>query len=360
MAFNLYSGNYKRLLFVPLILTLVFAFLAFVSPGLESGLDISGGTLLLVQTNQPADVDSLENMLRREFDLLDLKVSSTGGGVRIQFSDSASLADARELVKTATEQLEANQLNAADLSARAALYKLSRYWNVETLNPQDPMSVSPHEMVAYAQEVLVKADEAFGIKLQSSILSHLQIAPQDARFQKREIGAALGQLFWENAIQVTLIALVCIAIVVFLFFREIVPSLGIIAGILFDILSALAFMALLRIPLSLATIPALLMLIGYSIDGEILLNTRVFKKKEGTERERAMDSLGTGMTMTLTALVGALLMMALSFSTGISLIFEISAVLVGGLLGDIIVTWFGSAPFVLWYAEHKEKKKALR
>jgi len=116
-------------------------------------------------------------------------------------------------------------------------------------------------------------------------------------------------------------------------------------------------MAFFGIPVSLSSIASLLMLIGYSIDTDILLTTRVLKKKEGTARERATDSMLTGMTMTSTALAAAAVMLVISLFNQMTVIFDIAIILVGGLAGDIIGTWLWNAPILLWYAEHKEKKR---
>ncbi len=152
-------------------------------------------------------------------------------------------------------------------------------------------------------------------------------------------------------------AIILITIVIFFFFREIIPSAAIVSCAVFDILAGMASMAFLGIPVSLSSIASLLMLIGYSIDTDILLTTRVLKKREGTAIERAADSMVTGMTMTSTALGALAVMLAISLFSQITVIFDIAIVLVGGLLGDLIGTWLWNAPILLWYAEWKEKKR---
>lgn len=354
MAFNLYAGNYKKLLVLPIVLTVILAYLAFVSPGLQQGLDIKGGTLIVVQTDSPANQAQVEDALQQNFDLVDLKVTATSFGVRIQFAESKSLGEAKQLLLSANQQLDSNPAQAKQLAIQA-VSKLQKY------NPdsQDLSGLDPKDAVNEAQNAVFKANENFSDQLQSVLYSTLNLNPDESRLQKKDVGAALGQIFWQNAITVTLIGMICITIVVFLFFREFIPTIAIVEAAIFDVLAALAFMAILNVPLSLATIPGLLMLIGYSIDTDILLTTRVLRKKEGTDRERAMDSLFTGMTMTITGLVGVTVMMLLSFTTGITLIYELGVVLVGGMLGDIIATWFTNGPILLWYAERKKKAKGV-
>lgn len=75
------------------------------------------------------------------------------------------------------------------------------------------------------------------------------------------------------------------AIVVFIVFRQVVVSLLVVLCALADILTAAASMNLTGVQLSLGTVAALLMLIGYSVDTDILLTMRVLKRK-GTVDEK--------------------------------------------------------------------------
>jgi preprotein translocase subunit SecF len=146
-----------------------------------------------------------------------------------------------------------------------------------------------------------------------------------------------------------------IILVVFIFFREFIPSVAIISAALIDVVFALGAMAVFGIPLSLSSIPSLLMILGYSIDTDIILTTRVLKRKEGSTADRTQSSMGTGLTMTFTAIAALGVMLVLAYFYQISVIFEISAVLLFGLFADIPATWLMNAPILLWYADSKEK-----
>ena len=118
-------------------------------------------------------------------------------------------------------------------------------------------------------------------------------------------------------------------------------------------------MAIFQIPLSLATIPALLMLIGYSVDTDIMLTTTVLKRREKELHERAGDALVTGLTMTTTTVAALFVMLILSYFGQIIIVFEIAAVLLFGLFADLISTWFMNAEILLWYAKRKNKKSGV-
>jgi preprotein translocase subunit SecF len=172
----------------------------------------------------------------------------------------------------------------------------------------------------------------------------------------REIGATVGELFWRNALQVSLIAAFFITAIIFLIFREFVPAIAIIVAAIFDIVFALAAMALFNVPLSLVSISALLMLIGYSVDTDILLTTKLLKSRENP-REMAKEAMKTGVLMTLTSMAAVSVILGFSFIYKMEVLFSISIILFFGLLGDILYTWLGNAVILLWYVESKKIRK---
>jgi len=69
---------------------------------------------------------------------------------------------------------------------------------------------------------------------------------------------------------------------------------------------------LFKIPLGIASVGGLLMLIGYSIDTEILTSIRILKRHEGAAEERAYHTMRTGLTMTTTAIATFATLFAIS------------------------------------------------
>ncbi|MDR2966556.1 MAG: protein translocase subunit SecF [Methanobacteriaceae archaeon] len=159
---------------------------------------------------------------------------------------------------------------------------------------------------------------------------------------------AMNQIYWAM-----LFAFLFMSITVFITFREFIPSITIILSALTDIIIAIGGMSLFNIPLSIASVGALLMLIGYSVDANILLTTRILKRKEGTIVERAKESMKTGLTMTTTAIAA----MTILYISTIFLIPEastlsnIAAVLIIGLSADIMSTWLMNRGILRWYVE---------
>jgi len=149
-----------------------------------------------------------------------------------------------------------------------------------------------------------------------------------------------------------LIAFVFMGIVVFIIFRTFVPSTAVILSAFADILMTLALVNMLGMRMSTAGIVAFLMLIGYSVDTDILLTTRILKRDEGSLNSRIFGAFKTGITMTLTSLFAVVfaLFVVRSFSIVLTQIFSILAI---GLGFDILNTWITNASILKWYKEKK-------
>ena len=98
-------------------------------------------------------------------------------------------------------------------------------------------------------------------------------------------GPSLGQSFFKQALISILIAFVLMALVVYVYFRDPLPSFYAVFSVFSDMLFALAMFDLFNLRLTTAGVAAFLMLIGYSIDTDILLTSRVLKRKEGSVSE---------------------------------------------------------------------------
>ncbi|KHO47121.1 protein translocase subunit SecF [Candidatus Pacearchaeota archaeon] len=169
-------------------------------------------------------------------------------------------------------------------------------------------------------------------------------------------GSILSQSFYNQLLIAILVAFLFMAIVVFIIFRNFVPSMAVILSAFADILMTLAVVDLFGLKMSTAGIVAFLMLIGYSVDTDILLTIRVLKRDEDPLNTRLLGALKTGLTMTLTSFFAILaaLFIVQSFSVVLTQIFTI---LVIGLFFDMLNTWITNVSILKWYVEHKENKK---
>ena len=127
-----------------------------------------------------------------------------------------------------------------------------------------------------------------------------------------------------------------------------IPSFAVILSAFADIAMTVAVVDLLGIQLSIAGVIAFLMLIGYSVDTDIMLTSRVLKEHEGSVNQRTWGAFKTGITMTLTAIasVGVSLIFIYNFSDTLRQIFSIILI---GLFFDIFNTWVTNASMLKWY-----------
>ena len=174
-----------------------------------------------------------------------------------------------------------------------------------------------------------------------------------------EIGPVLSEEAMGQIYVAMIFAFLFMAITVFVVFREPVPSVAIILAALCDILIALGGMSIFKIPLSIASVGALLMLIGYSVDTDILLTTRLLKRREGTVEERAKNAMYTGLTMSFAAIaaMGILFVVTKILMPEATTLSNISAVLVIGLVGDILSTWLMNLGILKTYIDWRQSKK---
>lgn len=165
----------------------------------------------------------------------------------------------------------------------------------------------------------------------------------------QSVGATLGTVFWSQAKMAVLAAFLVMAGVVFYVFKNPIPSAAVVAAGVSDLVFAAAMMDVFGIKLSLATLAALLILIGYSVDTDILLTTRVLKRHDGhMVDEKIISSMKTGVTMTVCAIAAMAVLYFVSTSAVLS---EIALVIVFGLVADLPFTWIQNVGILKIYFE---------
>ena len=163
-----------------------------------------------------------------------------------------------------------------------------------------------------------------------------------------QIGANFGATLQAQAFLALLFAFLGMAVVVFIAFRKILPALTVVFAGVADITITAACMNIFGIELSLATTAALLMLIGYSVDSNILLTTKVLKR-QGNLEEKMEGAFHTGFIMTSTTFCAILAMFIVSLIGNVPTLYTISAVLLIGLICDLIFTWGFNAGMLKLY-----------
>jgi len=219
----------------------------------------------------------------------------------------------------------------------------------EDVSVREVSDIITGEQVAFIVETASSPEE-----VKPFLENYLSIKLNNDNSSVEFTGSALSGSFYNQLRVAILIAFILMALAVFLIFRTFAPSVAVVFAAFSDIVMTIAVIDLLGIKMSTAGIVAILMLIGYSVDTDILLTTRVVKRHEGSVNSRIWSSFKTGITMTLSAL--SIVIIGLIFTSSFSSIFnQIFTVLAIGLFFDIINTWAFNASFIKWYVERRNK-----
>lgn len=293
---NFYDKKYKKLMLIPIIM-LILAILiigiqtATTGSFIHKDVSLKGGVTLTITKENQIDILNLEKSLEQKFTNNDISV--------------------RSIKKTGTQ---IGVVVVADIEGT----------NKEELN-------------------------SFIDAIESQI--GYQLNEED--YSIEIMGSSLGASFFKETIIALVIAFILMSIVVFIYFRTFIPSLAVILSAFSDIIVTLAIVDLAGMKLGTGGIAAFLMLVGYSVDTDMLLTTRLLKRKEGTVFERTISSVKTGMLMSLTTMVA--LTVGIIFVQS-AVIRQIMVIVLIGLFVDIINTWIQNVGILRLYIEKKQTK----
>jgi preprotein translocase subunit SecF len=177
---------------------------------------------------------------------------------------------------------------------------------------------------------------------------------QEDIYTVESVGSALGSSFFRETFVALIFAFILMGIVVAFYFRSFIPTLAVVLCAFSDMIVTLAIVNMMGMRIGTAGIAAFLMLIGYSVDTDILLSTKALKRKRiGTPFERMLDATGTGLMMTITTILA--LAVGIIFTQS-EVIKQIMTILFIGLCVDMIDTWIQNVGIIRFYLERKENK----
>jgi preprotein translocase subunit SecF len=167
------------------------------------------------------------------------------------------------------------------------------------------------------------------------------------------VGPTMGEDLQRQARNALIIAFIGMTIVVFIAFRSPLPSFVVILSALSDMVMALGFMVLFGVQLELGTVAALLMVIGYAVDSNILLTTKLLKRR-GTLKDKVRGAMSTGITMTLTTIAAVVSLLIVSTHPVLD---SIAVVLLFALCSDLMNTWMLNTGILTWYLKKKGRRR---
>jgi len=210
-----------------------------------------------------------------------------------------------------------------------------------TLNIRELRSVTNYK-------ILIEGDDKLNTE---PIISDMKAKYPITGFSVETVGPALSETFWVQTQWGIIIAFLFMGAIVFILFRNFVPSIAVIICAFSDIFTTLAMMQVFGIELSLAGMAAILMLIGYSVDTDILQTIKLLKTGNHSDIVNNLKiAMKTGLTMTMTTIGALTVLLLFNISPVLT---EIAAVLLIGLIADVIFTWLQNSVILKIYCERK-------
>lgn len=380
MLRNIYENkNYKLLALVPIALLLISLYFI---PGIPLDSSLRGGVSVQLQTNGSVSIPHITSAVDSVIPGAQAAVTTAPAGIAITIAANASLASGQQDLIN----MFAIYGNYSSSEARIAEYQselrggqnitVQKALNAELANQTADLSAMSSQLSSMtttlkpflkgknfpynssdAQGMLNAGGAAYSnasAYYKNFVVTSLQSIVSFTSYTYQEVTPTLGSYFLGEMQNVIIASFVIVAIAVFIIFRTPVPSFSVVFGAGNDIIVALGAMAVFGIPLGVASIGGLLMLIGYSIDTDMLSAIRIIKRGEGTPSERAFGTMKTGLTMTFAAIITFAVLLVVSYFAFIPTYFQISSVVLFGLIADIFTTWFGNTVMVLWYKQRKD------
>jgi len=251
-------------------------------------------------------------------DILKKDVTLTGGATLTIFEENLSIEEIESSLRPQFEDLVLRKLTDFRTGEQIAI-------TLETQADHNELRTAAEEFLGY------------------------ELTTENSNFEFT--GSSLSDSFYKQLIIALIIAFVFMVIVVFFIFRSVLPSTYVILSAFMDIIVPLAIINFAGVRISTAGVAAFLMLVGYSVDTDILLTTKVLKRREEPLNERMLGALKTGLTMTLTSLAAVLVAYFIVISPVLKQVFLILSI---GLIVDLISTWFMNASLLKWYMEKKQ------
>ncbi|PKP56665.1 MAG: hypothetical protein CVT88_09965 [Candidatus Altiarchaeales archaeon HGW-Altiarchaeales-1] len=344
---------YKILMAIPIVIAIVM--LAFIAiNGFQMSFDFSGGMSLEIYGLSDSQINDLHNGLSNA-NLENLKISDDGNTIKITTTSKISNAEFLSLAEKYTGKLNTKNIFAVNLNykiLRDAEEKLeSRFGNeIKITGNDDSTNIIVERRQMSEQEMKgILSDVNYDIDFSRGSYSF-----EPANANVGSVSPVLGAHLKEEMIRAFIIAVILITFVIFVAYRIPVPTVAILAAALIDIIFAAGCMSIFGIELNLPTLLALVMLLGYSVDTDILLTTRILNRKTRVN-ETIDETIKTGLTMTFAAMGAAMTILIVSNLTTpkIEVLSELSMVILCGLFMDIFSTWLMNTGILKWYVERK-------
>ncbi len=330
-----YDKNYKKILIVPAIiltLSLIYIGIFYFQTGdiVNKDVSLTGGTTITIQTEISSQ--DLENIISQDLTDFEIKTISDNAGNQIQLMITVGEADA-ETLEILLENFLGYDLTSENSSTETTSASLSADFYKQLIIA---VILAFFWMAAVVFLIFSKGKK---IKFWVIVLNIM-------------LGFFMGNFFLTiNPIISAIIFLVLATTLIYIYIKNSVPAFAVMLCAFSSIVMTLVVVELIGMKISTAGIVAFLMLIGYSVDTDILLTTRLLKRKEGVNKA-LLGAFKTGTTMTITSIIAITTSLIVVYSFA-SVLNQIFTILLIGLGFDLFNTWITNASIIKWYVETK-------
>lgn len=289
-AWSAFYNNYKKTMILPVILLLVSSGILlnnYFTKGVFVELDLSlkGGVYFTITTSQEFQAPELESWISSEL--------------------GTSSVDVRKLTNALTQEVQGYSFRVGETGIKRD--------SVEPL-----------------------VEDKFGLQV------------NDSNFSFGVQGSELGESFFSDFVIIVTISFALMGVVIYYFFRKVAPSVSIMFSTFSDVVVVLSVLSVIGAKLSLGSLGAILTIIGYSSNSDVLLATHILKRRDAEAEQRVKRAFKTELTNEVVALIAFSIMYFLS---NIPIIRQIALVLCIGVVSDLINTWFMGRGLLMSVAE---------
>ncbi len=332
---NWYDKNYQKFLIIPaIVLTISFLYLGFfyfqTGDIINKDVSLSGGSTITIVTQ--ASSQDLESFLSEQISDFSVKTISDTSGNQLELVVTVH-EDNSDKLEGLLEEFLGEELTSENSSRETTSASLS-----EDFYKQLIIAV----LIAFfwmAAVVFIIFSKAKSTKIKVVFVNIL-------------FGFFMGKFFLNsNPIVSGIIFLIFSFYLIRIYIKNSIPAFAVMLSAFADILMTLALINFIGTKLSTAGLVAFLMLIGYSVDTDILLTTRLLRRKEGVNKS-LFEAFKTGTTMTITSIIAVAVAFFVVYSFG-SVLNQIFSILLIGLVFDLFNTWITNASIIKWYVESR-------
>jgi preprotein translocase subunit SecF len=226
--------------------------------------------------------------------------------------------------------------------------------NTEIQNILNQMNITDYVLYSTPNIIYIESRDRINGTLLINLLNqyyNISIQPSDISIQ--QYSSLVGDLIFNQFLFFVILAMILAAFVIFIAFRVSNTTLNIISTILFDIIGLLAVLSITKYPIGANGFIAMLMILGFAIDNNVVLSTNMIKEKDKPFIERIKMSFRVGVLMEIIALYTLLLLYFIVPDPSVN---EFAFVLSTATILDLIYYLIGNIPLYKYFEAKKEQE----